>query len=89
MVWGNTENVTRDLPCCRGLACKTGEVGGPFRGLGEHAIREVGDLDAQHYEGVGMMTYVTQIIGWRPHIRKLGRHWYDQTVMTRANLVDM
>ena len=21
-------------------------------------------------------------------IRKLGRHWYDQTVMTRANLVD-
>ena len=22
------------------------------------------------------------------NIRKLGRHWYDQTVMTRANLVD-
>lgn len=27
----------------------------------------LGDLDAQHYKGVSMMTYVTQIIGWRPH----------------------
>ena len=42
MLWGNTDSMTRDLPGCRGLVCQIGEVGGPFRELGECVIREVG-----------------------------------------------
>ena len=33
----------------------------------------------------GPVTFITFAYKF---IRKLGRHWYDQTVMTRANLVD-
>ena len=51
--------------------------------------REEGDgmevTEEEHRPGMGPCTL--RLLKTKS-IRKLGRHWYDQTVMTRANLVD-